>query len=155
MKSGDLYTYQRNLPHWRLDGAVYFVTWRLIRTQSPLLPPEKDLIETAVRFFDGKRYELLAFVVMDDHVHVLLMPLGDVRIESLVHSWKSFTAHEMQKKYGRVTPVWQAEYFDRIVRDEAEYLEKANYILNNPRKRWPEIEDYRWVGLGVSSEERR
>jgi hypothetical protein len=42
--------------------------------------------------------------------------------------------------------VWQFEYFDRIVRDEDELLQKLRYILGNPWKRWPGIEGYEWVG---------
>lgn len=52
----------------------------------------------------------------------------------------------------------QDEYFDRIVRDEAELLEKAQYIINNPFKVWPEIEEYPWVGgnlIEVASTEAR
>ena len=41
-------------------------------------------------------------------------------------------------------------YFDRIIRDERELIEKASYILNNPVKRWPEMEEYEWVCVGES-----
>ncbi len=51
-------------------------------------------------------------------------------------------------RFGRV---WQEEYFDRVVRDEAELVEKAQYILDNPRKRWPEGRDYLWVWAGGSN----
>ncbi len=51
----------------------------------------------------------------------------------------------MQKKFNRVGAIWQAEYFDRIIRDDTEFFEKARYIMNNPIKRWPEIEEYKWV----------
>jgi hypothetical protein len=66
-------------------------------------------------------------------------------LQQIVQSWKSYTAHELQKKFQRGVPVWQDEYFDRIVRDESELQQKANYILGNPRKRWPELEDYPWA----------
>lgn len=62
-----------------------------------------------------------------------------------MHSWKSFTANTLQRQFGRKGYIWLDEYFDRIVRDEEEFLEKAQYILNNPAKKWPEIEDYEWV----------
>jgi REP element-mobilizing transposase RayT len=70
--------YRRKLLHWRTEGATYFVTWRLASEQSRLAPPECDLVAAAVRAFDGQRYRLAAWVVMDDHVHVLLTPLGDL-----------------------------------------------------------------------------
>ena len=94
----------------------------------------------------GSRYNLLAYVVMDDHVHVLVEPFTEEQLQQIIQSWKSFTANKMQREYGRRGAVWQDEYFDRIMRDEAEFLEKAEYIFNNPIKRWPELENYRWLG---------
>jgi len=83
-------------------------------------------------------------VVMHDHVHLLLTPLrrgtdADARpryhsLSDLLHSIKSFTAHEIQRRRGADGPLWQAESFDRIMRDEGEFLEKWNYILENPAK---------------------
>jgi putative transposase len=141
----DLVKYHRRMPHWRLAGSVYFVTWRLASSQEKLNDEECRVIMSALRYFNGSRYELYACVVMDDHVHVLVKPLESYRLQKIVHSWKSFTAHEFQEKYGRKVPIWQEEYFDRIVRDEKEFLDKAQYILNNPLKSWPEMEEYPWV----------
>lgn len=144
MLKSDFYLYERRLPHWRLHGATYFVTWRLADGQPDLTPEERTLAASALRHFDGQRYELRAFVVMNDHSHTLVTPLPNHQLQELVHSWKSFTAHALRRG-GRQAPVWQDEYFDRIVRNEAELTEKAQYILNNPWKRWPELEQYPWV----------
>ncbi len=97
---------------------------------------------SALRHFDRQRYHLLAWVVMNDHVHVLVMPLGSCQLQDIVHGWKSYTAIRIQRARGIAGPLWQEEYFDRIVRDDREFLYTAEYILNNPRERWPEIEDY-------------
>ncbi len=146
MRRPEVYVYRRNLPHWRLTGATYFVTWRLARGQAELSTAERSLTVSCLRHFDRERYELLAYVVMDDHVHVLVTPHGTAALEDLVHGWKSFSTHQLQRVCGRVGRVWQTEYFDRVVRDEAELWEKATYILNNPWKRWPALEEYPWVG---------
>ena len=137
--------YRRHLPHWRQDHATYFVTWRLARGEPELDSSERDLVMAAIRKFDGQRYELSAFVVMDDHVHVLLAPLPPHEVRAILHSWKSFTARQMQREHKKLGPVWQNEYFDRIVRDDHEFLQKAAYIAGNPNKRWPEIRNYPWV----------
>ena len=100
---------------------------------------------TAIRKFDGFRYELAAYVVMDDHVHVLLAPLAPHELHGILHSWKSFTARQMQHEHKRFGRVWQDEYFDRIMRDDQEFAQKAEYIVGNPRKRWPEVQEYPWV----------
>jgi putative DNA methylase len=62
---------------------------------------------------------------MDDHVHVLVTPLPGYELASIVHSWKSFTAREMQRQHKRFSRVWQDEYFDRIVRDDKEFCAEA------------------------------
>jgi REP element-mobilizing transposase RayT len=82
---------------------------------------------------------------MDDHVHALLAPLPGYELATIMHSWKSFTARQMQRNHQRAGRVWQDEYFDRIVRDDKEFAQKLDYIINNPWKRWPEIQEYPWV----------
>ena len=136
--------YRHRLPHIRVDGAVYFVTWRVGLGQAELSKAERDCVADALYHFQDVRYRLHAYVVMDDHVHDLVEPLAGNRLEAIIRSWKSFTANRMQREFGRIGAVWQDEYFDRAVRDDIEYDQKRNYILNNPFKRWPEIEAYRW-----------
>ncbi|HLD47179.1 MAG TPA: hypothetical protein VJA64_05095 [Desulfobaccales bacterium] len=94
MTEKDLVIYYRRLPHWRLDGSVYFVTWRLAPNQIDLTADERGELMLALKHFDGRRYELYAGVVMHDHVHVLAKPLGNQPLQEIIHSWKSFTAHK-------------------------------------------------------------
>lgn len=136
--------YRRRLPHLRLDGAIYFATWRALSGQPDLSDGERDEVVAAIRAFDGDRYILHAYVVMNDHVHAILAPLADFRLEAILHSWKSFTANRLQRRYRRRGAVWQAESFDRVVRDEAVYQQKRDCILGNPFRRWVDIESYRW-----------
>jgi REP-associated tyrosine transposase len=126
------YQYRGCLPHWRPEGAIYFVTWRVHKNQTELTPPERSLVYSAIQHFDGQRYRLFAAVVMNDHVHVLVQPKEGFELQSLVHSWKSFSANRMQKNGTRKGAVWQDEYFDRVVRDEEEFFQKLEYILNKP-----------------------
>ncbi len=148
MKTPILAVYKGNLPHWRMEDSTYFVTWRLATSQAALECEERTLVADTIKHFAGVRYNLLAYVVMDDHVHVLAVPLENVDLQEIVHSWKSFTTNRLQRKFGRIGVIWQREYFDRIVRDERELIEKVNYILNNPARRWPEIIEYDWVDYG-------
>jgi hypothetical protein len=53
-----------------------------------------------------------------------------------------------QRDFGRRGVIWQYEYFDRIVRDQHELMSKVNYILGNPARKWPELQEYAWVGCG-------
>ena len=125
-------------------GATDFITWRLDGTQAPLKVQERDLIVGALRHFDRARYGLLAFVVMDDHVHVMLQPFRTFALERIVHSWKSYSAHVLQKQ-GRQGRVWARHYFHRVLRTESDYEEKLAAIRTNPQRRWPGVSGYPWV----------
>ncbi len=139
--------HSNRLPHWRLTGSTYFVTWRLNIEQGDLEPKERDLVAESIKFFDGKRYFLGAYVIMNDHVHIVLTPNGEWKLEQLIYSLKRFTSTQMVKKFGRKAPVWQREYYDHIIRNEKDWYEKVGYILTNPQRRWGEIQEYKWVYL--------
>jgi REP element-mobilizing transposase RayT len=141
----EVFVRKRKLPHWRLQGATYFVFWRLHQDHDELSADDRSSVCSCIRHFDSERYKLLGYVVMNDHVHVVVEPFSGYRLSAIVHSWKSFSANAIHGHSGAQGSVWQDEYFDRIVRDEAELAEKLRYIQNNPAKRWPAIGDYRWV----------
>jgi putative transposase len=146
--------YRRRLPHFRVDGAIYFVTWRVHHGQQDLSKGERDCVVASIRHFDGARYVLHAYVVMNDHVHVLAQSNPSYQLQDIVSAWKSFTTNRLQREFGRLGMVWQDEYFDRALRGEAECDQKRDYILSNPRKRWPELEAYRWcwaLGMDLSA----
>jgi putative transposase len=136
--------YRHRLPHARIDGALYFVTWRLREGLADLSDQERDLVASSLRHFDGRRYGLHAYVVMNDHVHVMIEPHPDFRLETILHSWKSFSAKRIGEHRRHVGAIWQDEYFDRIIRDEVEYQQKRDYVLDNPFRRWPALETYSW-----------
>jgi REP element-mobilizing transposase RayT len=87
--------YRRRLPHWRVDEAIYFVTWRVAKDQNLLVPIERDVVVGAIKHFQGRAYDLIAYVVMEDHVQVLVKPLRNYELEDILHSWKSLTANQM------------------------------------------------------------
>jgi REP element-mobilizing transposase RayT len=140
----DFRAYRRFLPHWRADGAIHFVTWRLKPGQGALTVVERDQVAATLQYFNGARYELFAYVVMNDHVHVVVQPLPGFGLERIVQGWKSFSTISMQRGQRRGS-VWQREYFDRIIRDAEEFAAKIEYVLGNPAQRWPGLEHYPWT----------
>jgi REP-associated tyrosine transposase len=134
----------------RGNDAMYFITWRVHDATAPLHAEERELIVGTLRHFDTARYSLLAFVVMDDHVHVMLRPFGAFALERIVHSWKSYSAHVLQKR-GRHGGVWARGYFHRAIRNESDYEEKLAYIRTTPQRRWPGVSGYPWVWYNPTS----
>lgn len=93
-----------------------------------------QIVVNALRHFDRARYVLDAFVVMPNHVHVLVQLAQDHALTDILHSWKSFSAKTINQLLGRTGRIWQEESYDRIVRDWNELLRYRDYILRNPEK---------------------
>ena len=97
-------------------------------------PEISKIVEQSLKHFDGSRYSLSAFVLMPNHVHVLFKLSEGEDLGKVIHSWKSFSAHEINKALGQEGPVWQEEYYDRIVRSESHFTRLVQYICENPAK---------------------
>lgn len=127
----------RNLPHWQQGGATYFITFRV--KKGILSGEERKLVLDACLFWHQRKWDLDAVVVLPDHVHLLARPLpcGENQwhpLGEILHSVKSYTAHQINRRRSQIGPVWLDEGYDRIVRDEKEFKEKLFYILCNPVK---------------------
>ena len=94
------------------------------------------IVSDALEYFNGKRYVLHAYIVMPNHVHVLLELPDRVELPRMLHSWKSFTAKKICGIVGASGPVWQRDYFDRLVRSEGHYRHCLDYIRKNERQMW-------------------
>ncbi len=93
-----------------------------------------ELVANALKHFDGERYLLHAWCVMPNHVHVIVEPLTGWELSKIIHSWKSFTAHEANKRLNRSGDFWQRDAYNHIIRSEKEYCLQVQYTWENPDK---------------------
>jgi Rad3-related DNA helicase/REP element-mobilizing transposase RayT len=112
-------------------------------------PEISAAVEEALRFFDSQRYWLGSYVVMPNHVHVLVRPTGAHALSEILHSWKSFTAKRINAIIGHTGTIWQGESFDNIVRDAAALQRFSAYVQENPAKAKLQAGHFR-VGHGSS-----
>jgi putative transposase len=115
------------------DSIFFGVVGQAFQPDSgPTGQPGKAELQPAFR--EGpKRYDLFAWCVMANHVHVLLKPVWELK--EVMQGIKGYTAYEingLQEARGRV--FWQDESFDHWVRDEEELIRIIDYIENNPVK---------------------
>ncbi len=94
----------------------------------------RKIVADALTYFDSERYNLAAFVVMPNHVHVLLRLKPGHSLADILHSWKSFTAKVINKALNRTGNLWQPEYWDRLIRNERHFAACLGYIRDNPCK---------------------
>src|SRR5215207_6334626 len=147
---------QRHFEKWDdyLDRAETGPRW--------LSQPEiADIIKEALRYRDGKVFDLHTFSIMSNHVHVVFEPLSkpawqpdpssnlnhQFDLPKLMQSLKRHTARQANITLGRAGPFWQDESYDRVIRNNEEYIRTVNYVLENPVKarlvsRW---EDWKWT----------
>jgi REP element-mobilizing transposase RayT len=115
-------------------GSCWLRDVRIARTMSD-----------ALMHFDRKRYNLLAWCVMPNHVHAVVQPLPGFELASILHSWKRHVASEANKLLGRTGAFWQPEYYDHLTRDEDDLVHAVEYAYHNPgHAGW---ENWPWRGL--------
>lgn len=92
------------------------------------------LVLKALKFFHGQRYDLKAWCIMPNHVHVLIHTHAGFPLGKIVQSWKSRSAKQANALLARKGEFWAADYFDRYIRDGEHYAKALNYIHANPVK---------------------
>jgi REP element-mobilizing transposase RayT len=147
--------YERHLPHWQPEGAALFITWRLhgslpqVREYSfAAFNRELDKAATGPRWLQdeqvaqcvvdalqyGERqlrlYELRAWVLMSNHVHILIEPAA--KMPRITKAIKNYSAREANRILSRTGAFWQDESYDHWVRDAKELEQVVMYIESNP-----------------------
>jgi REP element-mobilizing transposase RayT len=93
-------------------------------------------VEDNFREFSGQsasRYELRAWVIMPNHVHVLFK-VGMTPMSEIVGAWKTHTGRLANKLLGKRGAFWATDYFDTYMRDPEHERKTVRYIENNPTK---------------------
>lgn len=95
----------------------------------------RTILSDCLQYLNGKDYNLIAYVIMPNHVHLLIKTyeIGK-KLSAIMHSIKSFSANKINKLINnRSGSLWMKEYFDRIIRSETHLNSCINYIISNPR----------------------
>jgi REP element-mobilizing transposase RayT len=93
----------------------------------------RRIVSESILYFDGQRYDLDCFVIMPNHVHLLLRPLDPYKLAEIVKTMKSFSAREVNKILKREGSLWQRDYYDRLIRSAKQFFWVRNYIGKNPK----------------------
>ena len=123
---------RRHLPHWDLPGSTYFITFRVDSGQ--MSEQEQQLVFDHIVTGDDTFYDLIAAVVMPDHVHLIIRPRDGYSLSRVMKGIKGVSARQVNNARSVQGAFWQDEYHDRILRSEEEVIEKARYLLENPTR---------------------
>ena len=97
-------------------------------------PVNANTVADSLRKFDGDRYWLTDFVVMPNHVHLLVSFADDDSMLKQCEEWKRFTGRQINKRIGQSGRFWQQDGFDHLVRSEAQFEYFRSYVADNPGK---------------------
>jgi len=120
---------EKNGPHWLAQSEI------------------ADIVKEAMHYRDGMVFDLHAYCIMSNHVHVIFEPIGKSECHSdlpkIMQSLKRHTARHANTFLGREGAFWQDESYDHVIRDWEEYARMVHYVLENPVKcrlvsRWDE-----------------
>jgi len=102
---------------------------------SVLKQPElAGVVAKSLLHFDGTRYHMGDFVVMPNHVHLLVCFVGDTELDAQCYSWKKYTSGQINARLGQKGHCWQGESFDHAVRSPEQFVHFQEYIARNARK---------------------
>jgi len=103
-----------------------------------------EIIKESLHFRDGKEYDLYAYCIMSNHVHVIFRHLEKENsknsnkklspITRILKNLKSFTGLQANRKLKRTGAFWQEENYDHLIRNNSELENMIRYTLNNPVK---------------------
>ena len=110
-------------------------------------PEIASVVANAIRFHAGQRFDLLAWVVMPNHIHAVLRPHVNWTLSQILKSWKGFTAREANQLLKRTgNTFWQVESYDHQLRDDHDSYRCCRYTTMNPVTAGlcKAPEDWRW-----------
>jgi len=97
-------------------------------------PAVATLVQDTLLHYDGEHYRLIAWVIMPNHVHVVVEMGERYPLPKMVRVWKTFSAHAVNGLVGREGPLWYRDYYDRLIRNDEHLLQCVRYVDNNPVK---------------------
>jgi len=147
-----------------------FAQWDLALAQQKTGPAwlarreVAQVVADALHYLDGKKYELIAYCIIVNHVHVMFKPsiktltsedMQYYTLREIMQSLKGFTAWKANRLLNRTGPFWQRESYDHVVRDEHELRNVIRYVIMNPVKAGlvdsPELWEWSYFKGGIEA----
>lgn len=122
------------LTHRTATGCVYFVTTKTWENRSVFQARENAdiVIEVLFRHRSAGAYLLHEYIVMPDHLHLLLTPGQTISLEKAMQLIKGGSSYEIHKRRGHQMEIWQHGFREWTIRNLQDFRVKAEYIRNNP-----------------------
>ena len=126
-----------NLRRYKAEGRPIFVTFSTLKKKTILKDPKiANVVQQVLLDLENERkLKLLEYVIMPDHIHLLISERGGYSFENILRLFKTKSSKEINKIRNTKGRNWERRYFDRIIRSEDEYRKAIKYIRYNPIKK--------------------
>ena len=122
------------LTHHTGEGWTYFVTTKAWQNTFLFQVEEtaKIIVAKILEYRDAGNYLLHDFVLMPNHLHLILTPMAKVSLEKAVQLIKGGSSYEIHKVRGKKFEIWQSGFHESRVTSWGDYQKKRDYIHFNP-----------------------
>jgi len=122
------------LRHRTSSGWTYFVTTKAWQSVSVFqVQATADLVVSKIlEYRDKRNYLLHEFVLMPNHLHLILIPAESVSLEKAIQLIKGGSSHEIHGVRGNKMQIWQSGFHESRVTDWVDYRKKVDYVWFNP-----------------------
>lgn len=94
-----------------------------------------NIIKEILYKYDGLYYELICYCIMPNHIHLVFSIISKEKsLSEIMKMIKGASSILINKYLNRTGSLWQAESFDRIIRNDVEMYNIVKYVLLNPVK---------------------
>jgi REP-associated tyrosine transposase len=121
-------------PRGQTGQNTYFISTQASERKNILQSDRMAglLVDVLYSYRAQKKYLLHEFVVMPNHLHLLIRPLPDTTLEKAMQFIKGSFSFRAKKELNFKSDIWQPSFHDRRVRDWQEYEGRKKYIHQNP-----------------------
>ncbi len=126
------------------DFHFYVTQCALPRGKNVLIPSARGLTDAIQHYHRIERWFCRAYVIMPDHLHLLISPYPGQALKDLMKQWKSYTARQLGIR-------WQQDFFEHRLRTEESTADKAYYMELNPvrAKLVDDPKEWKWFGYDL------
>ena len=93
----------------------------------------RKVLSDAIWYYAGERYEIVRYVIMPNHVHMLVRMLGEYDLEKTINSIRRFSATRINRMLGTDGEFWYGENYMRLIRSLKHFDTVKAYIADNPK----------------------
>ena len=129
-----------NFRRYHIPGSAVFIT-QVVENRKPVFlnPRYLDLLHDIL--YNVKElhpFDMLGYVLLPDHFHMIIQPTGTSNFSDIMHSLKPNFTRECKKltelSSSQSTKFWQKRFWDHVIRDDRDLENHLHYIHFNPVK---------------------